>query len=260
MADGVGPGPAGLAAVDCAAARSGPAGLLPRDLRARLLIALALGFGFAAVREVALLPLLALVAGGVVALSGAGRALLPRLKGPALLALGFAVLLPFLAGQTVLWQAGPLAIRAEGLAAGALIGGRLLAIVAVTLALFHGRSALDIAGGLAGLGLPRLMSDLALLTLRYLDELRGELARATLARRLRGGGRGWRALGEHGMILAAALLRAQARSERIWAAMRLRGHAAALAAPQPRLARQDLRAVAVALGAALAIAALDRSL
>ncbi len=243
-----------------------PAALLPRDLRARILIALALAFGFASVREVTLLPVLALVAAGVVILTGVGRALLPRLRGAALLALGFVLVLPLVAGETLLWQAGPVAIRAEGLAAGVLIGGRLLAIVTVTLALFHGRDALEIARGLSGLGLPRLMSDLALLTLRYLDELGAELARARLARRLRGGGRGrglralGAALGDHGRIVAAALLRAQARSERVWAAMRLRGHASGLAAGQPALARTDRLAVLGAICLALAIALLDYSL
>lgn len=235
-----------------------PRVLLPADARTRLVMAVVLAFGFAAVRDVALLPLLGLLALALALAAGGLAGLLRRLRGAALLALAFVLVLPAIAGQTVLVQAGPLALHAEGLEAGLLIGGRLLAIVAVTLALLGPVPPLQLAAALRGLGVPGLMADLALLTLRYLDELRAELSRARLARTLRGGRGGWRDLPDTGLMLAAVLIRSQRRAERLWAAMRLRGHGAAIAAPPTAPAWHELAAMALALAVALAVVALDR--
>lgn len=233
--------------------REAPARLLPSDPRARLLCALALAFGFASVRDVALVPAIAALAVCVTLAAGEPRETLRRLRGPALLALAFVAILPLVSGPTVLWEAGPLRVRAEGLEAGLLIGGRLVSIVAVTLALLAPVPPLRLAAGLRGLGLPATMADLALLTLRYVEELRGEIARVRLARRLRGGRDGWRSVGEHGLMLAALLIRSHRRSERIWAAMRLRGYDA-IAAPPPAMCARDR--IAIVLAAAIGLCVL----
>ncbi|MCC5973314.1 MAG: cobalt ECF transporter T component CbiQ [Rubellimicrobium sp.] len=234
-------------------------GLGPGDARVRLVVALALAFGMAAVRDLRLVPVLAVVVLVVVALAGARGGLLRRLRGPAFLAGGIVLALGLMLGETELARLGPVALRAEGLAAGALIAARLLAIVAVTVTLLAPVPPMALAGALRGIGLPGVMADLVLLTLRYLDELRAEIGRAQLARRLRGGGAGWRALPEQGMILAAALIRAEARAERIWAAMRLRGHGSAEAAPAAPVGWAGRSAVMVALLAALALVLIDRA-
>ena len=239
--------------------REAPARLLPSDPRARLLAALALAFGFASVRDVALVPVIATLALGVTLAAEEPRATLRRLRGPALLALAFVAILPLVSGPTVLWEAGPVRLRAEGLEAGFLIGGRLVSIVAVTLALLAPVSPLRLAAGLRGLGVPATMADLALLTLRYFEELRGEIARVRLARRLRGGRDGWRGVGEHGLVLAALVIRSQRRSERIWAAMRLRGYDA-IAAPPPAMGMRDRAATTLAAAIGIAVFVLSVSL
>lgn len=227
---------------------------------ARLVVVLALAFGFAGVRGLAVLPLILAVAAALVLLLGQGRLVLRRLRGPAMLAGGMLLVLPVISGATVLAEFGPLALRREGLEAATLIAGRLLAIVAVTLALLAALSPFDLVAALCGLRVPPLLTDLAFLTLRYLDEMRAELRRGTLARRLRGGARGWQALPDHARLLATSLIRAQARSERLWAAMRLRGYGAGPAIALPPLRLPDYVAITGAVIIALGVIWLDRTL
>lgn len=229
--------------------------------RARLVIALVLAFGIAALKGLAVLALVVLLAAGVALASGQTWLVLRRLRGVALLALGFMLVLPLIVGESVLAQIGPLAVRQEGVEAGLLIAVRLLSIVTLTLALLAPLSPFQLVGALRGLGVPALMADLAFLTLRYLDEVAAELRRAQLARRLRGGrGAGWRSLPDHAGTLATGLIRAQARSERVWAAMRLRGYNTGLAMPVAPLRVLDWVGIGAALVAALGIIWLDRVL
>ncbi|MDD7971153.1 energy-coupling factor transporter transmembrane component T family protein [Roseinatronobacter alkalisoli] len=231
------------------------------DPRARLVMALILAFAFAAVGNVMLLPVLGMVALAVLALSGAAvGVVLRRLRGAGVLALGVVLILPFVTGDQVLWQFGPLRWHAEGLAAGLLIGGRLLAIVTVTLAFLTPLPPFRLVAGARALGVPTLMADLALLTLRYLDELRAELARAMLARRLRGGKGGWRGLSDYGVILAAVLIRSHRRAERLWAAMRLRGYGAGVAQSLPPLAARARWGMVLVAAGGVALVLLDRAI
>lgn len=228
------------------------------DPRTRLVVVLTLAFGIAAVQGTATLPVVALLA---VALAW-GRAghVLRRLRGAAVLALALVLVVPFAAGETVLVQIGPVAARLEGVQAGLLMATRLLSIVALTLALLAPLSPFQLVAGLRALGLPALMADLALLTLRYLDETRAEIGRGRVALRLRGGGSGWRALPDQARLLATSLIRAQMRAERLWAAMRLRGYATGLAVPLAALQTRDRVAMAAAAITALGIVMVDRSL
>ncbi len=228
--------------------------------RARLAVVFGLAFAFASVQSLAALPALWLIAGVSVLASGRPWQILVRLRGAAVLAAGFALVLPLIAGEVVLAHLGPIAVYQEGALAGALIAGRLLAIVAMTLAILSPVAPFDLVAGMRGLGVPTLMADLALLTLRYMDEVAAQLARARLARRLRGGTTGWRALPDHALLLATSLIRAQARSEQLWAAMRLRGYGAGLAAPAATLSARDWAFVTGAGGLALAVIWMDRSL
>lgn len=226
--------------------------------RARLVMVLALAFGIAAVRHVTVLPVVALLAAGVVLASANAWLILRRLRGAFLLAFGVILVLPLVSGDTDLARIGPFALRQEGLHAGTLIAVRLVSIVALTLALLAPLSPFQLVGALRGLGVPALMADLALLTLRYLDEATAELSRSQLARRLRGGRSGWQALPEHASVMATGLIRAQARSERVWAAMRLRGYNSGLALQVPALHLADWVGMSGAILMALGIIWLDR--
>ncbi len=231
--------------------------LTPRTL---LVMALILAFGVATINSLSALPVVVLMAVTAVLVSGQAYLVLRRLRGAALLALAVLLALSLVSGQTVLAQFGPVAFRLEGFQVGALIAVRLVSIVALTLALLTPLSPFQLVGALRGLGVPALMADLALLTLRYLDEVGTELRRAHLARRLRAGRMGWRALPDYAGLLATSLIRAQARAERLWAAMRLRGYDTGLAMPVAPLRALDWLAMSAALAAALAVVWLDRVL
>ncbi|PZX45672.1 cobalt/nickel transport system permease protein [Roseinatronobacter thiooxidans] len=230
----------------------------PVSARARLVAAFVLAFGFAAVQTLDTLLALGAIAAVAVLAAGLSWRELARLRGAVVLACGFMVVLPMIAGETVFARIGPLTLYLEGAQAGALIAARLLAIVALTLALLSPVPVLQLVAAMRALGVPALMADLALLTLRYMDEVAAQLARARLARRLRGGRSGWRALPEHALLLATSLIRAQARSEQLWAAMRLRGYSSGLAAPAPPLLARDWGFMAGALVLALFVLWLDR--
>nr|WP_255705787.1 energy-coupling factor transporter transmembrane component T [Ectothiorhodospira sp. 9905] len=234
------------------------AGLLPDDPRARLAMALLLAFGFAAVEQVMTVPLLLVLALALALASGQPWRVLRGLRAPLVLAGAFLLVFPLVAGPTVLWQAGPLRLHAEGLQVGLLVAGRLLAIVTVTLALLSTLPPHRLAAGLRGLKVPAVLADLLLLTLRYLEQVRSEILRARLAGRLRGERPGWRNLPGHGLILAAALIRGQRRAETLWAAMRLRGHSGGLAAPLAPMVARDRVGIMLAAGLAMLVLLVDR--
>lgn len=231
---------------------------LPDCPRTRLIVALILAFAFASVTQITSLPLLAAFALAALVASGQPLAVLARLRAPAMLALAIALALALFSGSDTLWQAGPLHLRSDGVAAGALVALRLLAIVTLTLVLLGSLPPHKLAEALRSLGLPAILSDLVMLTLRYIDEMRARLARAEAARRLRGGGAGSRALPERAAVFATALIHGQHRADRVWAAMRLRHYGAARPATRP-FGLHDLLWIGAALALAAALVWLDRA-
>ncbi len=228
--------------------------------RARLIVAFVLAFGFASVQSLLMVPVLVAIGATALLASGMIGHNLARLRGALLLAAAFLLVLPLISGQTEIAGLGPVTLYLEGAQAGALIAGRLLAIVALILALLSPVSPSDLVAGMRALGVPALMADLAFLTLRYMEEISGELARGRLARLLRGGKTGWRALPDHADLLAGSLIRAQLRSEQLWAAMRLRGYSAGLNTPVAPLGPFDWACILGGSVLALAIFWLDRSI
>lgn len=226
--------------------------------RARLLMALVLAFAIAAIQGMDLLPFVAAGAALMVLTSPSRGEILRRLKVPVVLALAIMILMPLLSGTTPMARFGPLTLHAEGMQAGLLMATRLLAIVAITLTLLVPVSAFELVAALRSLRLPRVMADLAFLTLRYLGETTDELHRARLARRLRGGRSRLRDLPDHALLLATCLIRAQSRSERLWSAMRLRGYGSG-AEPSPLpLHFRERAALAASLALAVVLVVLDR--
>lgn len=215
--------------------------------KTRLLVAVILAFGAAMVRDLTLLPALAALVLCVIFLAQPPTGFARRLRAPFLLAVGIMALLPPFGTGPTLFQIGPFFYPVETTQAALLIAARLLAIVTMVLALLSGLSDFQLVTALRGLRVPALICDLALLTLRYQHDLRAELARARLARRLRGGANGWRALTDFGALLAVLLIRALQRSERVWAAMRVRGYHRTMTHPPALLAVPDYAATGLAL-------------
>lgn len=216
---------------------------LPRDVRLRILAALILAFSIALVTTPLLVPAIAGLALVVARAAGMdGRTMRRALLLPGLLVLVLVLLLPFTSGGTVVWQSGPLAVHGEGLGAAILIAGRSLGIVLLTVALLGRVPLARLIEGFRALGLPALMADIAMMMHRYLAEIRRDLLAMLLAMRLRG--QPWRLrlglLQGLGWTLAAMLLRSHERAERIWTAMRLRGHGSVALEPMPPLAPGDV--------------------
>ncbi len=154
--------------------------------------------------------------------------LLRRLPYPGLFILALVSVLPWTSGETVIWQWHWLTLYAEGLEAAALIAGRFLAIVITGFILLGTTPFLDILKALRSLGLPSLLTDMTLLTYRYLYDIAAQLHTMQQAMQLRGYGllrqtvrRQW---GWLASLFGSLLLRSYEQSQRVYKAMRLRGY------------------------------------
>ncbi len=210
------------------------------DPRPKLIGLGALIFAFAFVETVILLPIMLLVTLSLFWISRLPwRFLLNRLRYPGLFLAMVTILLPFLSGETVIWSWGPLALRAEGCVAALLIGCRFLCILTLSLILLGCTPFLTLVKGLRSLGLPSILTDMMLLSYRYLAEITQDLHRMQQAMYLRGFG--YRPPGSEQSILdrvrnsmgdlkrlasltGTLLIRSYERSERVYQAMRLRGY------------------------------------
>ncbi|MBR2655097.1 MAG: cobalt ECF transporter T component CbiQ [Loktanella sp.] len=197
------------------------------DPRLRIVAVLALAFTFSALHGAVALVLMVALTLTLIWLSGTTTgALLRALRLPGLVVAGLVAILPFTSGDSFLATFGPLTLRAEGAAAAAGIALRFLSIFALVVVFLGALPLTHLIGALRGLGLPALLVDMALLTLRHIEDLRHDLARMQIAMRLRGGQVWLARLRSTGWLLASLLLRSHARSERIYHAMILRGHGA----------------------------------
>ena len=137
-------------------------------------------------------------------------------------------LLPWVAGETVIWQWSFLALHLEGLQTATVIAGRFLAILITGFVLLGTTPFLDLLAALRSLGLSPLLTDMTLLTYRYLFNIATQLATMRQAMRLRGHGLRRQTLQRQwGWLVAlfgSLLLRSYERSQRVYQAMRLRGY------------------------------------
>lgn len=230
------------------------------DPRLRIVAVLVLAFSFSALHGPLALALMAMLTLGLARLSGVGfGALARRLRLPGLVVAVLVAGLPVTYGETVLVSVGPLALRAEGLGAALGIALRFLCILTLVVVFLGTLPMPRLLAALRALGLPALMVDMAFLTLRHIEDVRTDLARMQVAMRLRGAPRGfWRGrLRATGWVLASLLLRSHARSERVYQAMRLRGHGAPGAAPPEAFGKHPgdgLRLTALVTAALLLVA------
>lgn len=204
------------------------------DTRLRLIGLMALAFCFSSLHSMVALGAMVGITGLILTLFGPPVSeLASRLRFPGLAIAGLVVFLPLMSGQTILATFGPITLRAEGLASAIGIALRFLCIFSVMIALVGAVSVQRLIAALRALAVPAMLTDMALLALRHLEDLRGEFARMRIAMRLRGAQAGYRhgQFQATGWALASLLLRSHARSERVYHAMILRGHDAPGAAP-----------------------------
>ncbi|MGF1515624.1 MAG: cobalt ECF transporter T component CbiQ [Elainellaceae cyanobacterium] len=245
------------------------------DPRYKLVAIACLIFAFAWVESLWLLPLMIGVTVGLYISSRLPASFLgQRLRYPGIFLLGIVLLLPWQAGETVVWQWGALALRQEGLMAVVLIACRFLCIITAGLVLLGTMSFLTTIKAMRVLGLPRVLSDMTLLTYRYLFEVTDNLRTMQRAMRLRGFAPGQphrhkpsgRKLGRKSghsphrhrpihqrrlptlrdanrlaSLTGVLFIRSYEQSERIYTAMKLRGYGS-----RPRLPYTGLRLAAAA--------------
>jgi len=194
--------------------------------RCKLAGLVALMFAFSSVRELRLLPAMALVVGTIYALSRLPLTfLLARLRLPGFFFLMVGVLLPFLSGQTVLFRLGPLALREEGCLDLLLIAVKFVSILTTGLVLFGTTPFVTSIKAMRALGLPPILADMTLLSYRYIHEIGGDLEAMEVAMRLRGfRGRRPRGLGVLASLAGSILVRSYERADRVYRAMILRGY------------------------------------
>ena len=189
-------------------------------------------FAFAAVRHLPLvLPMLALTAVLYLLSELPFSFLLQRLRYPGLFILMVVLVLPFSSGETVLWQWGVLALRAEGVVNMIVVVARFLSILTLGFILLGTTPFVTLLRALRSLGLPHLIADMTLLTYRYLFETAEMLGTMQQSMRLRGFGQRQRRfrldrqdLQRLAGLLGTLLIRSYERSERVYKAMRLRGY------------------------------------
>jgi cobalt/nickel transport system permease protein len=183
--------------------------------------------------------------------------------GGALLAVSlFALPLPLLLdGDSPVWEWGPLRFSMHGAEVGALLAGRALTIVTLTLTLLATTPADALLKAAHCLGIPGLIVQIALMTYRYLFLLADELQRLRVAVRVRGfRNRASRhAYRTAGRVAGALLVRGHERAERVHHAMRCRGFDGCFRSLTEFHTRpSDVAAFFLVAGAAAGLAVLDR--
>ena len=197
-------------------------------VKPKLLSLMTLMFAIALVRHVVMLPAVLAIAAILYLYSGLPwQYLRRRLTYPGFFIVAMVGLLPWIAGETILWEWTIFTLRLEGLQTAALIMGRFLAILTTSFILLGTTPFLDMLKAMRSLGLPPLLMDMALLTYRYLFDIANQLATMRQAMQLRGYGllnqtlrRQWSRLAA---LFGSLLLRSYERSQRVYKAMRLRG-------------------------------------
>ena len=198
------------------------------DQRYKFIGLMALIFAYAFVSELWILPVMAVVTAVIyVASTLPFSFMLTRLRYPSFFILVVVLILPFVSGETVLMSFGPLDVKREGLLAVLLIATKFFSILTLGLVLFGSAPFLTAIKAMRALGLPAILTDITLLSFRYLFEIGDYLGKMQIAMRLRGfrerrlSGRGFATLAWLG---GSILVRSYEQSEQVYKAMILRGY------------------------------------
>ncbi|MEM9213603.1 MAG: cobalt ECF transporter T component CbiQ [Cyanobacteria bacterium P01_F01_bin.150] len=157
------------------------------DARFKVIGLVGLMMAFAAVKSLWLLPWMVLIVGLVYRLACLPMSFLQsRLRYPGFFLVGIVLFIPWLSGETPLWQWGPLTLWREGLLSSLLIAGRFLCSVTLGFIVLGTTPFLKLVKAFRALGVPALLTDMMLLSYRYLFEILANLDRMRRAMTLRG--------------------------------------------------------------------------
>ncbi len=197
---------------------------------------LSLIFAFAFIQNIWLLPIITTITLVIFILSQLPwRFLLSRLRYPSWFIVAVVIFLPFVAGDTVIFDWGYLTIKAEGCRDALLISVRFFCILTISLVLFGTASFLSSVRAMRKLGMPSAIVDMTLLSYRYLEELGEMLTTMQRAMRLRGFQAkrlNHRKLEIFAQLTGSILVRSYERSLLVYQAMILRGYGSKIELPQ----------------------------
>lgn len=186
--------------------------------------------GFSLVQDLQLVPVMLLITAGIFSISRLPLPfLLSRLRYPGIFLGALIVILPLFTGETVIFRLGFLSIQSEGVAYMLLVVSRFIAILTVSLVIFGTSTFLTTVTTLRSMGIPSILADMLMLTVRYIFEIADSLTRMQRAMKLRGfeltklDKRGATQLAG---LMGSLLIRSYEQSERVYKAMRLRGYGA----------------------------------
>ncbi|MBF2056605.1 MAG: cobalt ECF transporter T component CbiQ [Cyanobacterium sp. T60_A2020_053] len=185
-------------------------------------------FSFAFVQKLSLLPLVIIITFLLFYISKLPLTfLLSRLKYPGIFIFGVILVLPFFAGETVIFSWGFLSIKSEGILTVILIVTRFVCILTISLVLFGTAPFLVTLKTLKSLGLSPILNDMMLLTYRYLEEISNRLLMMRRALKLKGfNGQKLtlRNLQIIANLISSLLIRSYDQSKLVYQAMILRGY------------------------------------
>lgn len=161
--------------------------------------------------------------------------LFSRLHYPGLFLLGIIFLLPFMRGEDVIWQWSFIKLRQEGILLVLVIVCRFFSIFTLGLVMLGTTPFLTTIQAMRQLGLSGVIADMLILSYRYIYQIFVDFSQMQQAMQLRGyttkkqSNRKYHiSIFRHISVLAAVtaslLLRSYEQSERVYAAMRLRGY------------------------------------
>ncbi|BAQ60292.1 transmembrane component NikQ of energizing module of nickel ECF transporter [Geminocystis sp. NIES-3708] len=153
--------------------------------------------------------------------------LLSHLRYPGIFIIAVVILLPFLVGKTVIFSFYILTIKREGCLLVILIATRFICVLTTSLVLFATSPFLTTLNTLKSLGLSPIISDMMLLTYRYLEEFGDRLI--TMERGLRLKGFHAHRLNRRNLkiianLMGSLLVRSYDQSKLVYQAMILRGY------------------------------------
>ena len=161
--------------------------------------------------------------------------LVSRLRYPGFFLLGMIILLQFMRGENIIWQWSFLKLRQEGTLLVLVIVSRFFSIFTMGLVMFGTAPFMTTIQSMKQLGLSRVIADMLILSYRYIYQIFVDFSQMQQAMRVRGyttkkqSNRKYNiSLFRHISVLAAVtaslLLQSYEQSERVYAAMRLRGY------------------------------------
>ena len=196
--------------------------------RPKLIAFIALIFSFTFINKLTFLPIAIIITTLLFYFSKLPLSfLISRLRYPGIFILAVVILLPLLTGDTILFSWGWLHLKKEGCLLMLIIVTRFVCILTTTLVLLATSPFLNLIKSLNSLGLSPIISDMMLLTYRYLEQFSDRLETMKKAIRLKGFNLhkyNHKQLTIVANLIGSLLVRSYEDSQRVYQAMKLRGY------------------------------------